>query len=205
MRVVIMSNITSVIKKGLLTKNPLFATGLVLSAAVFTSDHIKTAMVTALCFSIITVTTSLIAYLLPLSGLPYTVRIILYILIASCVYVPTEMLSSLIFPAETAEIAVYIQSMVANALILERFDKRNIRKKSHKFLFILSSILGFDAALLLFALLREVISYGSIYGNMVALDYPLPVFGYIFGGFILLGICSGGFRYLLNKLGVRDH
>jgi Na+-transporting NADH:ubiquinone oxidoreductase subunit NqrD len=192
----------SAIKAGLLTKNPLFVTGLVLSAAVFTSDSLKTAAVTALCFTLITAVTCLFVNILPLSKTPYTVRIILYILIASCVYVPVELLSNAIFPSETAEILTYIQCMVTNSLILERFDKRTMKKKSQKILFILFAVLGFDIALMLFAFLREILAYGSIYGNMAAFGTPLPVFGYVFGGFLLLGIISGLYRFLLHKSGV---
>jgi electron transport complex protein RnfE len=192
-------------KRGLLTRNPLFAAGLLISAAVFTSDSLKTALVTALCFTLITIITSLIVNILPLAKTPYTVRIILYILAASCVYVPVRMLSEFIFPAETAEILVYIQCMGANSLILERFDKRAMRKRSQKFLFVLFSVIGFDIALLLFAAFREIIAYGSLYDRVVALEQPLPVFGYIFGGFILLGIFAGVFRYIMTKTGVREH
>jgi Na+-transporting NADH:ubiquinone oxidoreductase subunit NqrD len=192
-------------KKGLLTKNPLFAAGLVLSVAVFTSDRLKTALAAAFCFSLITAITALLVNLFPLAKTPYTVRIILYILIASCVYVPVSMLSSAIFPSETAEIIIYIQCMVANSLILERFDKRNLKKKHQKFLFVIFSIIGFDAALLIFALFREMIAYGTVYGNTVALDMPLPVFGYVFGGFILLGLFSALFRFILTKSGVRGN
>jgi Na+-transporting NADH:ubiquinone oxidoreductase subunit NqrD len=115
------------------------------------------------------------------------------------------MLSEYVFPSETAEILIYIQCMVANSLILERFDKRSLRKRSQKFLFIVCSTAGFDIALLLFAAFREIIAYGSLYGHMVALEQPLPVFGYIFGGMILLGIFAGLFRFIIGKLGVHEH
>jgi Na+-translocating ferredoxin:NAD+ oxidoreductase RnfE subunit len=200
-----MSKSLEVMKRGLLTRNPLFATGLIFGAAVFTSDSLRTALVTAMCFTLITVITSIAVNILPLAKTPYTVRIILYILVASCVYVPVRMLSEFIFPQETAEILIYIQCMVANSLILERFDKRSLRKRSQKFLFILFSVIGFDIALLFFAAFREIIAYGSVYGHMVALDQPLPVFGYLFGGMILLGVFAGTFRFILSKLGVRDH
>jgi Na+-translocating ferredoxin:NAD+ oxidoreductase RnfE subunit len=200
-----MSKHFEIMKRGLLTRNPLFAAGLLISAAVFTSDSLKTALVTALCFTLITMITSLIVNILPLAKTPYTVRIILYILAASCVYVPVRMLSEFIFPAETVEILIYIQCMTANSLILERFDKRNLRKRSQKILFILFSVIGFDIALILFAAFREIIAYGSLYDRMVGIEQPLPVFGYIFGGFILLGIFAGGFRYILTKTGVREH
>jgi Na+-transporting NADH:ubiquinone oxidoreductase subunit NqrD len=200
-----MSKTLETIKKGLLTKNPLFVTGLVLSAAVFTSDSLKTALVTAICFTIITSVTAVIIGLFPLAKTPYTVRIILYILIASCVYVPSQMLVTAIFPAETAKIVTYLGCICVNSLILERFDKRNLKKKSQKVLFILSMVAGFDISLLIFAVIREIISYGTVYGVLVGLDTPLPVFGYVFGGLILLGIFSGFYRYILIETGVYDH
>jgi hypothetical protein len=77
-----------------------------------------------------------------------------------------------------------------------------MKKKSQKILFVLFSVLGFDIALMFFAFIREILAYGSIYGNMAAFGTPLPVFGYVFGGLILLGIVSGLYRFLLSKTGV---
>ncbi|MDR0974847.1 MAG: hypothetical protein LBL80_04050 [Ruminococcus sp.] len=199
-----MSKSLDTVKKGLLTKNPLFCSGLVLSAAVFTSDNLKTALTTALCFTIITAFTALAVYFLPLAKTPYTVRIILYILIASCVYVPAVTLSALIFPADTPKIIVYIACICVNSLILERFDKRNLKKKSQKLLFIVASIVGFDVALVIFSIFREIISYGSVYGKLVGLSTPLPIFGYVFGGLILLGIFSAIFRFIIMSVGVNE-
>ncbi|MDR0987450.1 MAG: hypothetical protein LBL98_07160 [Ruminococcus sp.] len=199
-----MSKSLETLKKGLLTKNPLFCSGLVLSAAVFTSDSLKTALGAALCFTIITAFTALAVYFLPLVKTPYTVRIILYILIASCVYVPASMLSSAIFPAETPKIIVYLACICVNSLILERFDKRTLKKKSQKLLFIIASVVGFDVALIIFSIIREIIAYGSVYGKLVGLDTPLPIFGYVFGGLILLGLFSGLFRYIIMISGVTE-
>jgi Na+-transporting NADH:ubiquinone oxidoreductase subunit NqrD len=199
-----MSKSLETIKKGLLSKNPLFSAGLVLSAAVFTSDTLKTALTTALCFTIITAVTALAVYILPLTKTPYTVRIILYILIASFVYVPVQLLALFIFPALTPKIMTYIACICVNSLILERFDKRNLKKKSQKFLFIIASIVGFDIALVIFAVFREIISYGTVYDKLVGLTTPLPVFGYVFGGLILLGIFAGLFRFILIKSGVNE-
>jgi Na+-transporting NADH:ubiquinone oxidoreductase subunit NqrD len=199
-----MSKSLDTVKKGLLTKNPLFCSGLVLAAAVFTSDSLKTALTTALCFTIITAFTALAVFFLPLSKTPYTVRIILYILIASCVYVPVVTLSTAIFPVETPKIIVYIACICVNSLILERFDKRSLKKKSQKLLFIIASIVGFDVSLIIFSIIREIIAYGSVYGKLVGLDTPLPIFGYVFGGLILLGIFSGLFRYIIMKAGVTE-
>jgi Na+-transporting NADH:ubiquinone oxidoreductase subunit NqrD len=200
-----MSKSLETIKKGLITKNPLFISGLVLSAAVFTSNSLKSALITAICFTIITAVTAVIINILPLAKTPYTVRIILYILIASCVYLPSMMLVEAIFPAETGKIITYLGCICVNYLILERFDKRNLKKKSQKVLFILSMVVSFDISLLIFAVIREIISYGTVYGVLVGLDNPLPVFGYVFGGLILLGVFAGIYRYILIETGVYDH
>ncbi|MDR0947214.1 MAG: hypothetical protein LBM87_05695 [Ruminococcus sp.] len=190
-----MNELLNAVKRGLLTKNPLFVTGILLSPAIFCST-LKQALAAAMVFTIVTVGTAVIVNVLPLWKLVYTVRIILYTVIAALVYIPALKLSLFVFPSETAVILIYLQCLVANSLILERFDKRPFTRIRYKLIFTVSAAIGYDLSLLLFAGVREIISYGTFYGNPVGISTPLPAFGAVFGGFILLAFFAALYRQI---------
>jgi Na+-translocating ferredoxin:NAD+ oxidoreductase RnfE subunit len=192
------------LRQGTLTKNPLFMTGLVISPAVFCADTFRGGLVAAMCFTLITVISSAILSVLPVQKLIYTLRIILYTAVAACVCGGVIALAELVFAAEVAEILVFIQCMCANSLILERFDKRHTDTKLKKLFFIACAAIGFDFAILIFAAVREIISYGTFWGRMVSFESPIPVFGNVFGGFLLLGIFAGVFRIILGRTGAAE-
>jgi Na+-transporting NADH:ubiquinone oxidoreductase subunit NqrD len=192
------------LKQGLITKNPLFMTGLVLSPAVFCADTLRGGLVAAMCFTLITVITAAVLSLLPVQKLIYTLRIILYTGIAACVCGGVIWTAERVFAAEVAEILVFLQCMCANSLILERFDKKHTDTKGKKLFFIICAAFGFDLAILCFAAVREVISYGTLWGNTVSFNTPIPAFGEVFGGFFLLGIFAGIFRIILGLTGFSE-
>jgi Na+-transporting NADH:ubiquinone oxidoreductase subunit NqrD len=119
------------------------------------------------------------------------------------------MLSQAVFPSETPDILIYLQCLVANSLILERFDKRPFKRIRYKLIFTVSATLGFDIALLIFASFREIISFGTFYGNPVGVWAPLPAFGAVFGGFILLSFFAALYRQITKfaenlKVGLKN-
>jgi electron transport complex protein RnfE len=187
------------LKQGILTKNPLFMTGLVLSPAVFCADTFRGGLVAAICFTLITVITASLLSLFPVQKLIYTLRIILYTGVAACVCGGVIWAVNHVFAAEVTEILVFLQCMCANSLILERFDKKQTDTKGKKLFFIVCAAVGFDFAILIFAAVREVVSYGTFWGRMVSFNTPIPVFGTVFGGFLLLGIFAGVFRIILGR------
>jgi Na+-translocating ferredoxin:NAD+ oxidoreductase RnfE subunit len=193
---------TRLLIDGLVLKNPLFITGLVISPAVFCADSFRGGLTAAICFSLTTAVTAAILALLPVNKLIYTLRIILYTAIAACVCGGALWVTSQIFTAEVSEFLVFLPCMCVKSLILERFDKRNTDTKRKKLFFTVSAVIGFDVAILIFAAVREILSYGTLADNTVSFNLPIPVFGYVFGGFILLGLFCGLFRLILKAFGI---
>jgi Na+-transporting NADH:ubiquinone oxidoreductase subunit NqrD len=193
---------TRLLFDGTIAKNPLFITGLVISPAVFCADTVKGGLAAAICFALITIITSGIIALLPAQKIIYTLRIILYTAVAALVCGGAVWVTERIFAAEVSEFIVFLQCMCVNSLILERFDKRNVNSKVKKLFFTVSAVIGFTAAILIFATVREIVSYGTFYGNTVSVSQPFPVFGNVFGGFILLGLFCGIFKLILQFFGI---
>jgi electron transport complex protein RnfE len=193
---------TRLLFDGVVAKNPLFITGLVISPAIFCADTVKGGLAAAICFAIVTILTAGIIALLPAQKIIYTLRIILYTGVAALVCGGAVWVTERIFAAEVSEFLVFLQCMCVNSLILERFDKRNMESKRKKIFFIYSAVVGFTAAILIFAAVREIVAYGTFYGNTVSFNRPFPVFGNVFGGFILLGLFAGIYKLILQFFGI---
>lgn len=58
-------------------------------------------------------------------------------------------------------------------------------------------IIGYDIVVLIFGLIREIISTGEINGNVITLPILFKAFYQPFGGFILLGIFAAVLRGIL--------
>ena len=82
---------------GLLLQNPVLERGLVLAPVIVASYNCQYSLLLGLSFVLITFATVLISSFIP-KKIPYTIRIILYTLIACGVFVPTAMLMDRLFP-----------------------------------------------------------------------------------------------------------
>ena len=65
------------------------------------------------------------------------------------------------------------------------------------FLDIIFCIIGYDAAVLLFAAIREILAFGTIGGTIIGMPVAFTAFQNPFGGFILLGLMAALFRSIL--------
>lgn len=179
---------------GLYKKNTIFVSGLVIAPVVAAATTVRLALVVACIFSLITFFTILIASFVP-RDIAYAVRIILYTLIAAMVYVPAAIFGYTLFPEEIKALGVYVPLLITNSLIVSKTELRFFRKsKAAMTIDILSYIGGFDAAILLFAFLREIFSTGALGDRILGIPLTFPALALPFGGFIFLGLLSGLFR-----------
>lgn len=188
---------------GLFKRNTLFVSGLVIAPVVAFANTTTRALLLAFSFSSITFLTLMISVLIS-RKIVYTFRIILYTAIAAVVYVPVYATAGDIFPNEIGTMGIYLPLLITNSLIVLQSELIFFRKPKDKMIFsVIFYILGFDAAVVVYGALREIISFGTIFGRMVLLDAPAPGFAQTFGGFMLLGLCAAGYRKLLSLSGRR--
>ena len=129
----------------------------------------------------------------------FTLRIILYTLIASLVYVPVSMLAQHIFSTEVTEFRMYFPLLIVNAMLVSQTEVDYFKNTKSKMLFsVLFYILGFDIVVLIFSFIREMISFGTINGNIVGVSLSTESLSKPFGGFILLGLFMALFRFIMN-------
>ena len=188
---------------GLIKRNTLLSSGLVIAPVVAFSNTVVKSLLLAFAFSMITFLTLMISVFVP-RRIVYTFRIILYTVIASVVYVPVYAMASDIFGGEIEAFGIFFPLLITNSLIVLQSELIFFRKPMDKMLVtVIFYIIGFDAAVIVIGALREILAFGTFFGSMVLAEAPAPGFSRTFGGFMLLGLAAALYRKLLDFAGVK--
>lgn len=186
-----------IIKNALLYKNPIFVSGMVIAPVVVMANNILDAVTLITAFSLITFFTLLISSFVP-KNIVYTIRIILYTLIGALVYVPAVIMLKYLMPEGVEALGIFFPLFITSSFIISRSESIFfLETKGKMFLDIIFCIIGYDAAVLLFAAIREILAFGTIGGTIIGMPVQLSAFQNPFGGFILLGLMAALFRSVL--------
>ncbi len=186
-----------IIQNGLLNKNPILVSGMVIAPVIVLANNFNDAVMLVAAFSLITFFTLVISSFVPKS-IVYTIRIILYTLIGAVVYVPSVILLEYIMPDGVEAIGIFFPLFITNSFIVTRSESIFFLETKGKMLLdIIFCIIGYDAAVLIFAAVREILAPGTIGGKITGMPASFRVFEHPFGGFILLGLFAALFRSIL--------
>ena len=187
----------SVIYNAMVRNNLVLVLGTAIAPVIVIANTLKNAEILALTFSVITFFTMLLSSFIP-QRLVYTVRVIVYIAIGALVYVPTAIIISSLFPQALQNMGIYFPLLITNSFIIFHSDTAFMtEKKSRMVLDLILGIIGYDIVVLIFGLIREIISTGEINENVITLPMLFKAFYQPFGGFILLGIFAAALRGIL--------
>ena len=186
-----------IIKNGLINKNPILVSGMVIAPVIVLANNFNDAVMLVAAFSLITFFTLLISSFVPKS-IVYTIRIILYTLIGAVVYVPSVMLLEYLMPEGVEAIGIFFPLFITNSFIVTRSESIFFLETKGKMLLdIIFCIIGYDAAVLIFSAVREILASGTIGGKITGMPSSFRVFEHPFGGVILLGLFAALFRSIL--------
>ena len=184
-------------KEGFLTGNALFSSGIIIAPAVAAATDFMSALALSIVFCLVTYITVAICSFVP-SKLVYTVRIILYTLVASGVYVLVRMLMLNVMPQEFLGLGIYAPLLITNSLITSKTETKFYRRKrSYMFVLALFYVLGYAVSIVIFGTLRNVLVSGTFLGFKV-LPITFPSLTTLYGGFILLALVSALYRGLVS-------
>lgn len=186
-----------IIKNALLYKNPILVSGMVIAPVVVMANNFWDALTLVSAFSLITFFTLVMSSFVP-KNIVYTVRIIIYTLIGALVYVPSVILLKYLMPEGVEALGIFFPLFITSSFIISRSESIFfLETKGKMFLDIIFCIIGYDAAVLLFASIREILAFGTIGGTIIGMPVSLNAFQNPFGGFILLGLMAALFRTIL--------
>jgi electron transport complex protein RnfE len=187
----------SALVNGLFKKNPILVSGMVIAPAVVYSNTFLNAFTLSVVFTLITLITLTLSSFIP-KKVVYTIRIILYTIIGAIVYIPVIMLLNYLIPEQIANMGIFAPLLIVNSLIVSKSETTFFAEtKGKMFVDVIFSILGYDIIVMLFGLVRELISTGSIGNNKLGMPMVFSGLSMPFGGFLLLGIFAAAFRAIL--------
>jgi electron transport complex, rnfABCDGE type, E subunit len=179
---------------GILGENIVLSSLMVISPVIICGNTLKNAEALIYAFNSITFLSVLISSFVP-RKLPYALKIIIYALISSVVYIPIKMAANEFFPESITRIGIYYPLLAVNSLIVFQSEAKLFRMKRGKMAASLFFyILGFDAVMLITGFLRELFAFGTIRGKIVDIDTLISGLSQPFGGFIFLGLMCGIYR-----------
>lgn len=172
----------------------MLSAGMVIAPVIICGSSIQNALALIYAFSTITLLSVVTASFIP-KKLPYAVKIIIYALIASLIYVPIRLLSEQIYPDSVKNIGIFFPLIAVNSLIVYQTEVKFFRMPRLKMISsLVFHILGFDTVILLTGFIRELVGCGTIYSRVVDMKFLISGLSQPFGGFIFLGLCCGIYR-----------
>lgn len=190
------SNYWGLIKNGIFAENPIFRVALSLCPAVAVSSGVKNGflMGVAVLFvqTMVNVTVSIIRrFIHP------KVRIPTYMFVIATWVTVTDLMMAAFARDVYRQMGLYIQLIVAFAIILSRaelFASKN--KMTPSFFDGLGMGLGFFFALIVISFFRELLGKGSLWGIPVVDFKPMLIMILPTGGFFAVGILMGLFNWI---------
>lgn len=188
------------ISDGFLRQNAVLMSGLFTGPVIGAATNMESAAAVCLVFTLVTVASVGLCRLLP-KKIAFAVRIVLYALISSLVYIPVTLLAQLLFSQSLLQsIELYLIIIVINPFILSKTESRFfLRSVPMMFKDLAGFVLGFDCACILVGAIRDILTDSIILNVIVPLPVEIPAAGRVFGGFLLVGMLAGLFRAIFNK------
>ncbi|MBD5104015.1 MAG: NADH:ubiquinone oxidoreductase subunit RnfE [Ruminococcaceae bacterium] len=188
------------LSNGIIKQNMVLMSGLFTGPVIGAATTLENSLVLSLVFSLVTVVSVGLCRLLP-KKIAFSVRIVLYALIASAVYVPVMLLAEMIFdPGTVSGIALYLAITVINPLIMSKTESRFfLRSVPLMFKDVIGFVLGFDLSCILVGTLRDILTDNMLWNTIIPLPFQLSAMESVYGGFILVGVLAGLARFLYNK------
>lgn len=190
---------------GLISDNTVLSALMVISPVIMCGDRVKNSFAIMYAFSLITFLSVIICSFVP-KKLPYAVKITIYAVISSLVYIPVKLAAEHFFPEVIDRIGIYFMLLAVNSLIMVQTEAKFYRmKRRHMILSLIFYVLGFDAVMLISSVFREILAYGTVYDKVLDADMLISGMGMPFGGFIFLGLLCGLYRKIRSVLSHEDN
>jgi electron transport complex protein RnfE len=184
---------------GLVRQNIVLMSGLLIGPVIAGAVDFESAAAISVVFAMITFFSVALCRFVP-RKLVYTVRIIIYALVASAFYIPAYIACQYLMGEEAViKAGVYLPVLVVNHVILSKTETRFFHLPYLTMLLeALGYIAGFVAVCMLTGIIRDIFVNSAIGGFYVHAGFEIPALETTFGGFIIVGVLAGLLRALYN-------
>lgn len=187
--------------KMIVVQNPVLVTGLALAPAVIGAFTLKNGLGLTLVFAFITIP---VLFLAAVAGrfvkdkVPPFVLMFLYAVVAALLLIPARHVAAGISPNLFDSLGMYFSVTAINTVWVLRApvcqEKKPLAALGEGVIY----SLGFGFAVLVVSAVREVLSYGTLWGVSLGLPVRFPAVGYAFGGFIVVGLAAAALRWAVG-------
>ncbi len=187
------------LKDGFFKQNIVFMSGLVIAPVIACATTLMKSLAVCMVFSLVSFFTILICRAIP-RKIAYTLRVIIYSLVASAIYIPVMILTEAIFGESlVASAGVYLPILVTNSLILSKSETRFYGESfADMTIDCAAFIAGFDIACIFTGTVRELLANSTVGGAYIDMPFTIPALETTFGGFLFVGVCAGIVRGIYN-------
>ncbi|MDR1753962.1 MAG: NADH:ubiquinone oxidoreductase subunit RnfE [Eubacterium sp.] len=189
------------ISDGLWRQNVVLMSGLLISPVAAGAVNFENALAITLVFSIVTFFTVFVCRLIS-RKIVYTLRIILYALIAALFYIPAVLaIDKLAGPSMAASVGIYLPILVVNPVILNKSETRfYLMPVKDMMPELIGYVLGFDIVCLGVGTFRDIIVNGRIGWLRLNTGFSVPALETTFGGLIMVGVLAAAARCIFNNI-----
>ena len=195
----LLTNLTGRPSDGLVRQNIVLMSGLMTGPVIAGAKDFESAAAISIVFSIITFFSVALCRLIP-RNLVYTVRIIVYAVVASALYVPAFLACQAVMgEAAVVKVGIYLPVLIVNHVILSKTETRFFHLSYSQMLIeALGYIAGFVSVCMITGIIRDIFVNSQIGAINFYVGFEIPALEATFGGFIIVGVLAGLCRALFN-------
>jgi electron transport complex protein RnfE len=184
---------------GLIRQNIVLMSGLFIGPVIAGATDFESAAAISFVFAFITLFSVALCRLVP-RKLVYTVRVIVYAVAASALYIPAYLSCRAIMgDAPIIKAGIYLPVLVINHVILSKTETRFYHLSYMQMLLdLLGYIAGFVVVCMVTGALRDIFVNSAIGPVSVEVGFEIPALETTFGGFIIVGVLAGICRAIYN-------
>ncbi|MCL1880620.1 MAG: hypothetical protein FWF76_00390 [Oscillospiraceae bacterium] len=198
------NNNSNRLSDGLIRQNIVLMSGIAIAPVAVVATNFMNALALTSGFTVIAFLSVFACYFIP-RKLSYTIRVIIYALIAGASVIPAYLMVGYFYGGEMLEtLGVYLPILAVNPLILTKTETRFRLRKPHLMLLELSGyVTGFNVICMGVGIIRDILTNRQIGSLPVDLGFEIPAVNATFGGLIMVGILGGIFRWQYNQAKLR--
>ncbi|MCH5206850.1 MAG: NADH:ubiquinone oxidoreductase subunit RnfE [Oscillospiraceae bacterium] len=188
----------SVKPDGLFRQNIVLMSGLLTAPVIAACTTAENALVLVLSFFMISYTGILICRFIP-RKIAYSIRILLYAIVAGAMFIPTKLVLDMLFPQMEQGVLLYVELLVVNSLLLAKTETRfYLKPYGEMAVDALLYVVGYALAAFTVGFIREMLAFGTLFGHRL-FDPVVPSAKSPFFGFIMVGILAALCRAIVGK------
>ena len=194
------NNMKDIFFEGIIKKNPVIFLGLGISPVIIAAAYLKSAILMAIITSAALISVAVAASLIRNKKISSLMRPIIIVMVSTIVTLIAMKIMETFAPGTIENLGLILPMTALESIILIYFDKNYVLELKHAVVNSLGQSIGFSLVICIVAVIREALSYGTIYGMDLPFDFYTSVLATPFGGFIILGFTSAGINFIYNLI-----